>query len=226
MTNAYAEGTPRFALRDLFQPEIASDLRAQRRVREWIAALRRGDHPQDGGYLRTQGGFCCLGVACDLFNDRIWRQSPTGWSYLGVLIDLPKPVMDAYRLRRPDGQYTGEDGYAACLAGDNDSGKSFAEIAELIEAELEAALAAGREAGRGARSPAASTRSRPGWPPPPTARTATCAGRSRRSTTCASTWPCSGTSRSPLKRSAGRWRTPSPAASSAAAASTRTRSRS
>jgi len=141
---------PTSRLADLFQPEIASDLDAQRRVREWIAALRGGEYAQDGAYLRTGSGFCCLGVACDLFNESVWRTAPDGlsWKYLGAVTDLPRLVMDAYRLRRRDGQYTKDDGYAASLAGDNDSGESFAVIADLIEAELEAALAAAREAGR------------------------------------------------------------------------------
>ena len=135
---------------DLFQPEIADDQRAQRRVREWIAALRGGEYAQGAGYLRRPEGFCCLGVACDLFDDSLWRQSEqgAGWVYLDVVLDLPKQVRDAYRVRRPDGQYTKDDGYSASLAGDNDSGKSFAEIAELIEAELEATLSAAREARR------------------------------------------------------------------------------
>jgi hypothetical protein len=126
---------------DLFQPEIVHDHRAQQRVREWIAALRGGEYAQASGYLRTTVGFCCLGVACDLLNDLIWRQAELGWRYLGASVDLPKPVMDAYRLSRPDGLYAKDDGYAASLAGDNDAGKSFTEIADLIERELEAELA-------------------------------------------------------------------------------------
>lgn len=33
---------------------------------KWVAALRSGDYEQGRGYLH-RGGFCCLGVACDLF---------------------------------------------------------------------------------------------------------------------------------------------------------------
>jgi hypothetical protein len=136
---------------DLFQPEIVNDLRAQERVRAWIAALRSGEYPQGRSYLRVLDGFCCLGVACNQFNDHIWRQSSAAgasWSYFGAITDLPKPVMDAYRLRRPDGLYMRDDGSTASLAGDNDAGKSFVEIADLIERELEAALAAVREVRR------------------------------------------------------------------------------
>jgi hypothetical protein len=34
---------------------------------KWVAALRSGEYQQAGGKLRTNwGGFCCLGVACEL----------------------------------------------------------------------------------------------------------------------------------------------------------------
>ncbi len=132
---------------NLFQPEIAHDVAAQQHVRGWAAALRSDEYPQASGTLRTTSGFCCLGVACDRFNDSIWRRGTEGadWSYLGASIDLPRPVMDAYRLRSPHGHYDVEsDGpdepAARSLADDNDSGKTFAEIANAIERELEAAL--------------------------------------------------------------------------------------
>jgi hypothetical protein len=146
---------------NLFQPEIAHDTVAQRRVRQWLAALRSGDHPQATGSLRTPDGFCCLGVACDLFDETTWRWSDkrANWSYLGATIDLPRPVMDAYRLRSPNGDYVKSDEEpddrrapgARSLAGDNDMGMSLAEIADVIECELDMALAAagdGKEAER------------------------------------------------------------------------------
>lgn len=45
-------------------------------VKDWIAALRGGDYPQTEGKLQTDIGFCCLGVACDLYardsNEEYW----------------------------------------------------------------------------------------------------------------------------------------------------------
>lgn len=32
----------------------------------WVAALRSGEYQQGMGQLKTKGGFCCLGVLCDL----------------------------------------------------------------------------------------------------------------------------------------------------------------
>lgn len=136
---------------NLFQPEIADDLAAQRRVREWAGALRSGDYPQAGGTLRTTSGFCCLGLACHLYDETTWRGTTAKgaeWSYMGATIDLPRPIVVAYRLQRPDGHYDQEPDdqrgpWARSLAADNDSGKSFAQIADVIERELDAALGTG-----------------------------------------------------------------------------------
>ena len=34
---------------------------------QWLAALRSGNYTIAKSYLERKGGFCCLGVACDLF---------------------------------------------------------------------------------------------------------------------------------------------------------------
>jgi hypothetical protein len=36
-------------------------------IKRWIRALRSGDYKQGAGRLQSTKGFCCLGVACDLF---------------------------------------------------------------------------------------------------------------------------------------------------------------
>lgn len=43
---------------------------------EWVAALRSGKYEQTNGALKDGGGFCCLGVLCDVVKDRVglsWR---------------------------------------------------------------------------------------------------------------------------------------------------------
>lgn len=35
---------------------------------EWVAALRSGKYPQTTGMLRTETGYCCLGVRCEISN--------------------------------------------------------------------------------------------------------------------------------------------------------------
>src|SRR6185503_6538411 len=36
-------------------------------VKQWIAALRSGTYNQSTGYLKGPAGYCCLGVACELY---------------------------------------------------------------------------------------------------------------------------------------------------------------
>ena len=39
----------------------------------WIKALRSGEYTQTKHYLRNKGGFCCLGVLCDLIDPDDWE---------------------------------------------------------------------------------------------------------------------------------------------------------
>ena len=44
----------------------------------WIDALRSGKYKQTYGRLHDEKGFCCLGVACDLFIPRAYQQIRDG----------------------------------------------------------------------------------------------------------------------------------------------------
>jgi hypothetical protein len=37
-------------------------------IKKWCKALDSGKYKQAKGYLQTKDGYCCLGVACKLFN--------------------------------------------------------------------------------------------------------------------------------------------------------------
>ena len=39
----------------------------QANIDKWTAALRSGNYSRAKGHLRTKDGFCCLGVACDVY---------------------------------------------------------------------------------------------------------------------------------------------------------------
>lgn len=105
----------------------------------WVNALRSGEYTQSRHALRTVSGFCCLGVLCDI-------AAKTGlgkWDTLGgrevfrakdgyyCADTLPHAVVEwaGLRDRNPDSA----DGSLASL---NDSGKTFDEIADIIQAEL------------------------------------------------------------------------------------------
>lgn len=98
----------------------------------WVERLRNGTIPQIQGQLAKGVGRCCLGVACDIAVE------------LGVIDGYPSgrgslsdPVRDLMGLRHRFGQY----GYDRGLALENDSGSSFAKIADIIESEPEGLFA-------------------------------------------------------------------------------------
>lgn len=135
---------------NLFTDDIKTNTEAQIAVVNWIAALRSGDYAQATGYLRTPDGFCCLGVACDLFDPSRWSDEPTTLTrapYFTFRFDqglhesttLPPNIRDAYCLKTGDGWIGGDDG--RYLAAMNDEGRTFAEIADVIERALAEALA-------------------------------------------------------------------------------------
>ena len=111
---------------------------------QWVAALRSGDYQQGKGTLRSADDeFCCLGVLCDLavkagveINVHAPDEYEIGNSYhygnsesylpVAVLewagIDSNDPIIG------PTRSYQGQT-----AATYNDGGKTFAEIADLIE---------------------------------------------------------------------------------------------
>lgn len=47
------------------KPDLTPEQRQH--LEEWVAALRSGDYAQVNGVLHNESGYCCLGVACDLY---------------------------------------------------------------------------------------------------------------------------------------------------------------
>lgn len=107
--------------------------------RLWVAALRSGKYEQGRGVLRTANNqFCCLGVACDISGVGHWSDERE--YYAGddaKYAVLPRPVMAWLGLRDTGGEFGRRDS----LIDQNDGGKTFAEIADIIESEPEGLLA-------------------------------------------------------------------------------------
>lgn len=98
---------------------------------KWVKALRSGRYDQHDGDLANKQGtaFCCLGVLADI-QGCLWRDDlhalipvdpKTGWRVGEGTLTMKKFC----------GGLTDDD--QSILAGMNDEGKSFAEIADFIE---------------------------------------------------------------------------------------------
>ena len=127
-------------------------------ARKWVAALRSGNYEQTTHRLRGKKGFCCLGIACDLYMKATgkgeWKKKSQRFGsgslepYYGFEIHdgehmvnadtiLPQVVMDWIGIHGAMGGYVKSDGTAASLDYDNDLGMDFSEIADIIESEPE-----------------------------------------------------------------------------------------
>lgn len=103
---------------------------------KWIAALRSGDYQQTQETLRDSKGFCCLGVACDVFDPDGWQLLTNAtYNYMyddGKVSEIFTALLRERMLRNigmPDlAQYQ--------LTVRNDRGDSFAAIANYIEENL------------------------------------------------------------------------------------------
>jgi hypothetical protein len=101
--------------------------------RKWIEALRSGEFEQVRGALRKRDGYCCLGVACEVYR----REHPNGPQWFGYYFDhrddeLPKRVQRWLGLRSS----TGWRSNGPSLVSLNDRHRlSFSEIADYIESE-------------------------------------------------------------------------------------------
>lgn len=99
----------------------------RKRKEALVAALRSGEYEQTTGYLREGNAFCCLGVACDVSDLGAWDNE----KYMDALAILPEEVCLFYGFAGNEGRTdSGES-----LSGRNDSGASFAEIADWIDSE-------------------------------------------------------------------------------------------
>lgn len=95
--------------------------------KSWVATLRSGNYRQGRSYLRDEdNSCCCLGVLCDITRPTLWRQfdGTRVWT-IESHSDFPSPG-----LLREWGLSVDQ---AHHLANMNDTGKSFAEIADFIE---------------------------------------------------------------------------------------------
>jgi hypothetical protein len=103
---------------------------------KWVSVLRSGEYQQTQGRLRTDNGFCCLGVLCDLYGKEHNVEWEPGcdnhYEFQGNNASLSLYVVEWSGL---EGSNPYVDG-GKTLSLLNDSGKTFEEIADVIEEQL------------------------------------------------------------------------------------------
>lgn len=114
--------------------------------KRWVEALRSGQYEQARGCLKSNDGYCCLGVAAEVAGKAFQKSSVPGYEW-GLASDhgwlslsfLSYEVCEAYGLRGPVGDLIervdlspSRRGFIS-LGQMNDQGYTFAEIADFIE---------------------------------------------------------------------------------------------
>ena len=111
-------------------------------AKKWCAALRSGEYRQGKHCLHNvvENSYCCLGVLCDLFikNGGQLRLGRTAegsiQSYNGNPGLPPSSVVEWAGMTCSNGMYNSPNDN---LVSHNDDGMSFAEIANIIEAQVD-----------------------------------------------------------------------------------------
>lgn len=108
---------------------------------KWLEALRSGKYQQGRDVLRAGDSFCCLGVACDLYDSSRWEEGTNCYTQLSFY--PPEEVRLAFGL--PSSYGLGSygdrgDGKGVTLtnwiAHMNDQGNTFSKIADFLEQEF------------------------------------------------------------------------------------------
>lgn len=123
-------------------------------VKNWIAALRSGKYSQTEGYLKTDGGYCCLGVACEAalhMSPVPTKKEISEFSSVKMYYEfdghydlIPAFAQEALGLNDNEGSFfvrTDDPEYfdePSSLVEHNDNkGSTFEEIADIIESQPE-----------------------------------------------------------------------------------------
>lgn len=107
-------------------------------VKLWLRALRSGEYKQTEGHLKNDSGYCCLGVACELYNKTHKNKLSTFRHVNGYFIfnemayELPDKVCKWLGLTSSAGFYR-QASKTVGLSHLNDMGEPFSEIADIIE---------------------------------------------------------------------------------------------
>lgn len=111
-------------------------------AKKWVAALRSGKYQQGRKALNHYDVFCCLGVACTIYQEEVGdlyiELSSAGYYYYNSShLLLPGLVQDWLNLKDPFGGYIEGDRTTDLTSLNDIRGYNFNQIADLIESEPE-----------------------------------------------------------------------------------------
>jgi hypothetical protein len=103
----------------------------KKEIRKWARVLRSGKYKQTTGALQDSTGFCCLGVACDIFiPKRKQKTYPSGHLFGGTPNGQPNAPE---WLKQMDDRFITDTEEALTILND-DQTFTFDEIADVLEA--------------------------------------------------------------------------------------------
>ena len=104
--------------------------------KKWVKALRSKKYIQgEGELLNEHGHYCCLGVLSVIIGMKPITRS-NRLTYFGKDYQIAPPsACMAVGLMDQHGTYDDTNNSANCLTNDNDDGKTFEQIADIIESE-------------------------------------------------------------------------------------------
>lgn len=69
-------------------------IKNQEAKEKWVKALRSGNYKRGKGRLRSNMGYCCLGVLCDISGLGEWESPILGYEFDSTRNYLPMSVME------------------------------------------------------------------------------------------------------------------------------------
>jgi len=93
----------------------------------WVDALKSGKFKQVKGALKLKRGYCCLGVACEVYQKVTGHKIRKGVLYYGHNALLPRVVQKWLGLTSDSGSFAGGE-----LTELNDEEVTFLGIAQII----------------------------------------------------------------------------------------------
>lgn len=114
-----------------------SDYKFNKWQEMWLEALESGEYAQSRGCLCDGEGFCCLGLACDVFGMTGVEDSNGCYLFDDQEFEAPSSVVKKLRLRDRIGSTRGFIKFSTKvwtdnLAHANDMGATFKQIARAI----------------------------------------------------------------------------------------------